>query len=262
MSVRCFQVDAFSARPFAGNPAAVCLLEKEQDDDWMQSVAVEMNLSETAFLLPAADGYHLRWFTPAREVELCGHATIASAHTLWAEGIVSSETIPFHTKSGVLTCRRVDDWIEADFPATPAAASQPPHGLLDSLGVTDPSFYGQSKFDGLVVVESESTLRQLKPDFRALADIPIRGVIVTCPSEGPKFDFVSRFFAPACAVDEDPVTGSAHCCLTPYWSERLGKKQMIAFQASARGGVVRVSDRGERVLLSGQAVTVLRGELL
>ena len=258
---RILQIDAFSDRPFAGNPAAVCLLEEEQDADWMQAVAAEMNLAETAFVRPLDDGFELRWFPPLIEVDLCGHATLASAHALWGEGVVSgAQPIRFHTKSGVLACMQDGDFIELDFPATPAREAEPPAGLLGALGV-QPSFVGRSKFDRLVLVESEEAVRSLKPDFSRLREISMRGVIVTSASDDPRFDFVSRFFAPGAGIDEDPVTGSAHCCLGPFWSERLGKTEMTAFQASARGGAVRVRVNGARVLLGGKAVTVLRGEL-
>lgn len=260
--IRCSQIDAFTDRPFAGNPAAVCLLDEERDADWMQTVANEMNLSETAFVRPLGNGFELRWFTPAFEVDLCGHATLASAHALWTEGDVSGgQPIRFHTKSGVLTCTRNGDFIELDFPATPAQEAEPPAGLLDALGVT-PSFVGRSKFDKFVLVESEQVVRSLKPDFARLRKISMRGVMVTSTSDDPRFDFVSRYFAPGAGIDEDPVTGSAHCCLGPFWSERLGKTEMTAFQASARGGIVRVQVKGDRVILGGQAVTVLRGELV
>lgn len=255
-------VDAFTDRPFAGNPAAVCLLEQQRDAEWMQAVAAEMNLSETAFVRPLDDDFELRWFTPAIEVELCGHATLASAHVLWTEGIAKTgQPIRFHTMSGVLTCTQAGDLIELDFPATPAKEAEPPAGLLDALGV-QPSYVGKSRFDKFILVESENVLRSLKPDFAALRQISMRGVIVTSPSDDPQFDFVSRYFAPGAGIDEDPVTGSAHCCLGPYWSEQLGKIEMTAFQASARGGIVRVRVNGDRVLLGGQAVTVMKGELL
>lgn len=255
-------VDAFTNRPFAGNPAAVCLLEQPRDADWMQAVAAEMNLSETAFVRRLDNDFELRWFTPAIEVELCGHATLASAHALWTEGHVKTgQPIRFHTKSGVLTCTQAGDFIELDFPATPAKEAEPPAGLLDALGV-QPSFVGKSKFDRFILVESESIVRSLKPDFAILRQISMRGVIVTSLSDDPQFDFVSRYFAPGAGIDEDPVTGSAHCCLGPYWSERLGKIEMTAFQASSRSGIVRVRVNGDRVLLGGQAVTVMRGELL
>lgn len=262
MNVPCFQIDAFADRPFSGNPAAVCLLNNEADSDWMQAVASEMNLSETAFVRPVQDGYELRWFTPAFEVDLCGHATLAAAHVLWtAGGVCADDPIRFHSRSGVLTCKQDGDLIELDFPATPPEQAEPPSGLLDALGVDSSEFIGKSPFDKFVVVDSEATVRSLQPDFGRLAQVEMRGVIVTAMSEDPAFDFVSRFFAPAAGVNEDPVTGSAHCCLGPFWQDRLGKSQMMAYQASKRGGVVRVQVKGGRVLLGGKAITVLQGEL-
>ena len=261
--IRCWQVDAFTNRPFGGNPAAVCWLEDDVPDDWMQAVAAEMNLAETAFVRPRGDGFGLRWFTPEVEVPLCGHATLASAHVLWSEGILSpAEPIRFQTQqSGVLSCRRTQGAIEMDFPATPAQSIDPPADLLSALGVSATSV-GKTPFDHLVVVENADIVRKLSPDFRRLKDFPTRGVIVTSRSDNSRFDFVSRFFAPAVGIDEDPVTGSAHCCLAPYWAGVLGKTEMTAFQASARGGIVRVRSLGERVALGGEAVTVWRGELL
>jgi len=260
-TIPCLQVDAFTDRPFSGNPAAVCLLDDERDSQWMQAVAAEMNLSETAFVRPLADGFELRWFTPAVEVDLCGHATLASAHVLWSEGIVGDdEAIPFHTKSGELECARHGELIEMDFPATSAEPLQADEGLSEALGV-EPSWIGGSKFDRLVLVESAQVLRTLQPDFARLKEVLVRGVIVTSESDDPRFDFLSRFFGPAVGIDEDPVTGSAHCCLGPFWGERLGKTEMTAFQASARGGIVHVRVAGERIVLGGNAVTVVRGEL-
>lgn len=260
--MRLLQIDAFTSEPFQGNPAAVCLLDRERDEEWMRNVAAEMNLSETAFLLPREDGYSLRWFTPAVEVALCGHATLASAHALWEEGLLAPEAqARFHTKSGLLTADRRGELIELDFPATREERSDPPSGLLESLNVANPVYVGRNKFDYLVEVSSEEVVRSLVPDHARLRTIPVRGVIVTSRSSNTDFDFVSRFFAPGSGVDEDPVTGSAHCCLTPYWSSRLDKSEMVAFQASRRGGVVRVRLEGDRVKLGGHAVTVLRGEL-
>lgn len=248
-------VDAFTARPFAGNPAAVCVLDKPADEAWMQLVAREMNLSETAFLHPIEGGYALRWFTPAVEVKLCGHATLASAHTLWETGVLAlDQAARFQTLSGWLTCHRQDDWIGMDFPATPASACPPPSGLGEALGVAM-RWVGSNGMDYLAEVADERTLRGLKPDFTALGALPIRGVIVTSPSDSTEFDFTSRFFAPAAGVNEDPVTGSAHCTLGPYWQAKLGKADFTARQVSIRGGVVKVAVRGERVLLGGQAVT-------
>lgn len=262
MAFPLFQVDAFTAVPFAGNPAAVCLLPAPAEPGWMQRVAREMNLSETAFLARREDGWGLRWFTPAVEVALCGHATLASAHVLWEEAVLTAgEEARFHTQSGLLTCRKNGQWIEMDFPATAEEPASPPGSLAEALGAT-PRYVGRNKFDFLVEVDSEETVRALAPDHALLRTLPVRGVIVTSRSADPRFDFVSRFFAPGSGIEEDPVTGSAHCCLAPFWGKRLKKTGMTAFQASARGGVVRVTLQGDRVLLGGQAVTVLRGQLL
>jgi PhzF family phenazine biosynthesis protein len=260
-SVPIWQVDAFTDRPFSGNPAAVCLLDGEREASWMQAVAAEMKLSETAFLRRLDDGFELRWFTPVVEVDLCGHATLASAFTLWSTGVaVGSEPIRFHTRSGVLTAYRDANLIRLDFPATPPEACDAPPRLLEALGV-ETTFVGKTKFDFLVV-DSAHAIRSLKPDFRQLAEIATRGVIVTAASDDDRFDFISRFFAPAAGIDEDPVTGSAHCCLAPYWGQRLGKTSMMGYQASARGGIVNVQLNGDRVILGGQAVLVWRGELV
>ena len=261
MSLRITQVDSFTNRPFAGNPAGVCILPKAADEKWMLKVASEMNLAETAFLVPQRDGYDLRWFTPTVEVDLCGHATLASAHVLWEDGhIKRSEQARFHTKSGLLTADARDSWIELDFPATPATPADAPPGLAEALGAK-PQFVGRSRFDYLVELEDEATVRGLDPDLGAIARVPARGVIVTSPADKGKYDFVSRFFAPQSGVPEDPVTGSAHCALAPYWGAKLGKRELMAFQASARGGELRLRLAGDRVRLGGQAVTVLRGEL-
>jgi predicted PhzF superfamily epimerase YddE/YHI9 len=262
MGIRIVQVDAFANRPFTGNPAAVCLLPAPRDERWMQDVAREMNLAETAFLHPEGDGYRLRWFTPAVEVALCGHATLASAHVLWEDGrLPPHQPVRFHTRSGVLTAERRDEWIELDFPATPAEPVAPPPGLAAALGAA-PVWVGRSRFDYLVELGSEDAVRALAPDLAAVARLDARGVIVTSRAASAGYDFVSRFFAPAVGVPEDPVTGSAHCTLAPFWAARLRTTAMTGFQASARGGVVRVRSAGERVVLGGQAVTVLRGELL
>ena len=256
------QVDAFTAEPFAGNPAAVCILPESRDDRWLQNVAREMNLSETAFLVRRGDGYDLRWFTPAVEVDLCGHATLASAHVLWEEGhLAPHEEARFHTRSGLLRAKRAGEWIELDFPAEPAQEVTPPPELARALDVA-PRYVGRNRFDYLVQVASEAEVRTLRPDMGLLRQVPARGVIVTSAATTPGFDFVSRFFAPRAGVDEDPVTGSAHCCLGPFWSQRLGKTEFVAYQASSRGGSVRVRLAGDRVKLGGQAVTVLRGELV
>ncbi len=271
------QVDAFTAEPFRGNPAAVCVLPAAADSGWMQAVAREMNLSETAFVHPHGDAYDLRWFTPLVEVELCGHATLASAHVLWSEGhLRRDQQAVFHTRSGVLTCELEaatgaggvcgapagGDWIRMDFPAQPPAAAEAPAGLLEALGVGSAKWAGRNKADVLVELVSEDTVRALHPDMQKLGGVDARGIIVTARAEREPYDFVSRFFAPRVGVPEDPVTGSAHTALTPFWAERLGKPDLHAFQASARGGVLRVGLRGERVLIAGQAVTVLRGDLL
>jgi PhzF family phenazine biosynthesis protein len=256
------QVDAFTDQPFKGNPAAVCLLAEPRDDSWMQLVAREMNLSETAFLLRRDDGFGLRWFTPTVEVDLCGHATLASAHVLWEEGHVPSGQIArFHTRSGVLTAEKKGAWIEMNFPATPAEPTARLEALELALGVRS-KYTGRSRFDYLVEVENEEAVRAMKPDFPTLRQLKIRGVMVTSRASSTGFDFISRFFAPGSGIDEDPVTGSAHCCLGPFWKERLGRDGLIGYQASARGGFVRTRCTGERVLISGQAVVVLRGELV
>jgi PhzF family phenazine biosynthesis protein len=259
--MRLLQIDAFTDQPFRGNPAAVCLLDEERDAQWMQNVASEMNLSETAFLLGKSGSWSLRWFTPAVEVDLCGHATLASAHALWEEGLLPpGEEARFDTRSGRLGARKNDGWIELDFPVTRQQSCQAPE-VLEALGVSSARHVGRNKFDYLVELASEAEVRAVEPNHAALRKLPVRGVMVTSRSENGDYDFVSRFFAPGSGIDEDPVTGSAHCCLTPYWSERLQKREMIAYQASRRGGMLRVRLEGDRVKLAGRAVTVLRGEL-
>lgn len=262
MSFPIIQVDAFTDTPFSGNPAAVCILPAQVDAQWMQRVAAEMNLSETAFVVKQEDGYGLRWFTPMSEVDLCGHATLASAHVLWEEGhLGSDETVIFHTKSGVLTCEHKDEWIEMNFPISRESPAAPPKDLVEGLGIT-PRYVGKTEFDYLVEADSEATIRALAPDFQLLGKISMRGCIVTARSDDPRYEFVSRFFAPGVGVNEDPVTGSAHCCLGPFWAKRLKKEELTAYQASARGGVVRMRILGDRIVLSGKAVTVLQGDLL
>lgn len=257
------QVDAFTNQPFRGNPAAICVLEEPRTDTWMQLVAREMNLAETAFLRPQGTRYQLRWFTPAAEVDLCGHATLASAHVLWEEGLVRPDsTIEFDTRSGRLSATQSEDWITLDFPVEPAVASSCPDALHRALGVPF-TFVGRNRMDYLIEVENEAQVRELAPDMSLMKTMQdVRGVIVTSRSNSDEFDFVSRFFAPWVGVDEDPVTGSAHCCLGPYWQQRLGMNQFRAYQASERGGVIGVVVEGERVKLRGQAVTVLRGTLI
>jgi len=262
MPLSIIQVDAFTNRPFGGNPAAVCVLPGPREDAWMKNVALEMNLSETAFLVRQGDAFHLRWFTPTVEVALCGHATLASAHVLWeCRHLKPGAQARFQTLSGLLTADQHGDWIEMDFPVKADQAADPPPRLGEALG-TGMKYVGKNKFDYIVEVESDTVLRSLKPNFSLLAELPVRGVIVTARSESAEFDFVSRFFAPGSGVNEDPVTGSAHCCLAPYWADRLGKTEFVAFQASPRGGILRIRLQGDRVILGGQAVTVLRGELL
>ena len=261
-----FIVDAFTDTSFAGNPAAVCLLTEWPSDIWLQRVGREMNLSETAFLVAAGpSAFELRWFTPRVEVALCGHATLAAAHTLWESRVSdTSGPITFRTrKSGKLIAQFLKQTgeIELDFPAKPSTRAPAPPGLLEALGA-EAIAVERNEFDYIVEVGSEHELRALRPDFGLLATTDCRGVIVTARSDVPDFDFVSRFFAPKVGVDEDPVTGSAHCCLSEYWGEKLGKSEMTAYQASERGGVVRVVRDNGRVKLVGHAVTVTRGELL
>lgn len=261
MGEKIIQVDAFTDTPFKGNPAAVCILSREQTAVWMQSVAQEMNLSETAFLLRQDNGYALRWFTPAVEVELCGHATLASAHVLWEAGYLNPlEEAHFFTKSGLLTAAFRDGWIEMNFPAEREKAAYPPPGLEKALG-SGFRYVGKNRFDYLVEVDTAEMVCKMAPDFNLLGSIEMRGVIVTSFSGSKDCDFVSRFFAPRVGVNEDPVTGSAHCCLAPFWESRLGKKEMIGCQVSSRGGIVKVRPAGDRVYIGGQAVTVLHGEL-
>ncbi|MEP6551448.1 MAG: PhzF family phenazine biosynthesis protein [Gemmatimonadales bacterium] len=256
------QIDAFTDRPFAGNPAAVCLLPAPRDERWMQQVASEINLAETAFLVRRAEGFDLRWFTPVAEVDLCGHATLASAHLLWEEGqLQPSEAAIFHTRSGVLSAKRQGDMIWLDFPATPARPATMLPDLERAVGAPI-KYLGRTEYDYLIEVESESAVRSLQPDLALLALLPVRGVVVTARSGDGTHDFVSRFFAPRLGIPEDPVTGSAHCGLGPFWAARLGTNELAGYQASSRGGTVLVRVDGERVHLGGKAVTVLRGELL
>ncbi len=261
MTEKIYHVDAFTSQPFAGNPAAVCLLTRPRPDEWLQKVAAEMNLSETAFLLREGACYRLRWFTPRVEVELCGHATLASAHILFETKLAKpDETIHFFTQSGELKATRAEGWIELDFPTMQGRQIEPPAGLMAALGVQacDVWDYGTKV---LVEVGSEQTVRELKPDFAALVKQPHADVIVTSRPATAEFDFVSRFFAPQLGINEDPVTGSAHCALAPYWSLKLGKTEFKAHQVSKRGGVLHVRLAGERTFLRGQAVTVSSGEL-
>jgi PhzF family phenazine biosynthesis protein len=260
MGLPFFLVDAFADRPFSGNPAVVCLLPSWRDDRWLHDVAAEMKQSETAFLVRNADRFDLRWFTPKVEVDLCGHATLASAHVLWEQDRAKpDDEIQFSTRRGILKAVRREGEIELDFPLKVEQPAEPPPELLPALGVSA-KYVGKSQFDYLIEVESESVLRQMDPDFKRLATVPVRGTIVTSRSSEARFDFVSRFFAPAAGIDEDPVTGSAHCCLGDFWRKRLGKSDFLAYQASPRGGVVRVRVTQDRAYLGGAAVTVARGE--
>lgn len=264
MSLPLFHVDAFADHPFAGNPAAVCLLDGPRPDSFLAAVAREMNLSETAFLLPAGDVWSLRWFTPAVEVELCGHATLASAHVLWTTGRApATAPLRFATKSGELVAtRQADSWMTLDFPALPPEqVASAPKGLFAALG-TEPVWLGRSRFDYLAELVDEAAVLAVSPDFARLQAVEARGVIVTARASRSGVDFVSRFFAPRAGVPEDPVTGSAHSVLTPFWSHRLGRTELVGRQVSARGGTVRVTDRGDRVDLAGQAWTVAEGRLL
>lgn len=255
-------VDAFTDRPLAGNPAAVVPLEMVRPDEWMQAIGNEMNLAETAFVQPHPNGdWNLRWFTPTVEVDLCGHATLASAFVLWHTGRADPNSVlRFHTRSGVLRCTKFDDRIELDFPACPATACPVPPDITTMLGTT-PTFVGANGMDLLTVVADEQTVRSLKPNLSAIATLPVRGVIVTAKASTPGLDFVSRFFAPQSGVPEDPVTGSAHCCLGPYWQAQLGRSELRAAQVSPRSGRLHVRCAGDRVFLGGQAALILEGVL-
>jgi PhzF family phenazine biosynthesis protein len=257
------QVDSFTAAPFRGNPAAVCLLQEEPNESWMQSVAEEMNLSETAFVVPRPGGeFSIRWFTPTVEVPLCGHATLAAAHALWEEKAVApGAPILFRAKTGTLGARREADWICLDFPAIPVEEMADPPALSDALGC-EPVEVQWSRLPAYVaVLASEDAVRGLEPSVATLRGIGEGTCIVTAASETGDFDFVSRFFAPGLGIDEDPVTGAAHCTLGPFWARRTGKNELTGHQVSRRGGIVRVRVRGDRLDLLGQAVTVMRGEM-
>jgi len=268
LEVPILHIDAFTSEPFKGNPAAVCLLDEPRPTEWMQDVAAEMNLSETAFVVPRQDGgFDLRWFTPKIEVPLCGHATLASAHALWETGrLAQDKEARFHTLSGWLIARRDGDRIEMDFPALLVNRAELPKAVEEALDIMPLAVLANRRKDGsdgnfLVELESESTVRDVKPDFEKLRRAVNVGVIITARGDS-KYDFVSRYFACYAGIDEDPVTGAAHCMLAPYWSAKLGKDALSAYQASARGGEVGVKFNGDRVVLGGDAVTVLRGSLL
>ena len=260
MSCPLFVVDAFASSPFTGNPAAVCLLDGPAEEAWMQNVAMEMKHSETAFVYPLDSGFSLRWFTTTVEVDLCGHATLATAHVLWSTGnLPESEKAIFHTKSGELICKKVDGLIEMDFPTTVAVLAEAPAGMAEALGVPI-EWVGLNGTDYLVLTTDEAAVRNAIPSHPEIAKLPVRGVIIT--AKGTDYDFVSRFFAPGVGVPEDSVTGSAHCALGPFWADRLGKTELRAFQASPRSGEIGVHVIGDRVLLLGKAITVLIGELV
>lgn len=256
------QVDAFASEPYAGNPAAVCILKRPADDGWMRKVAREMNLSETAFLYPIEGGYHLRWLTPKAEVDLCGHATLATAHVLFEQGREpANRPIRFKTRSGWVSAAKNGPWIELDFPANPPKEAKPPEGLLQALGVT-PEFCGVYPKAYFVQIADDAVVRKLDPDMTALSKLPSPKVCVTAADSTGQADFISRLFAPALGVPEDPVNGNSHTALTPYWSARLGKTELLAHQASERGGVLKLRLRDDRVTIAGKAVTVFRGTLL
>lgn len=261
--MKIYQVDAFTDQPFSGNPAAVCPLPDARPVEWMQNVAAEMNLSETAFFWPTHNGWELRWFTPTVEVALCGHATLATAHVAWeTRRATVGQSLNFLTRSGPLSATRSGKSITLDFPAQPVEAVDAPPGLAAALGGVEAQWVGRNRENYLALLADEAAVRGLAPDFRAFSALDAQGVIVTATATMEGFDFVSRYFAPAAGINEDPVTGSAHCALAPFWRQRLGKEEMVGYQASRRGGRVRVRDRGRRVDLAGRAVTVLEGELL
>jgi len=258
MGIPIYQVDAFTSHLFAGNPAAVCPLEQWLTDQRMQQIAEENNLSETAFFVPKGEGYDLRWFTPTTEVDLCGHATLATAHVLFHHEQVQEDTLHFYTRSGTLTVSRQGQQYMMDFPVDILEPALAPAVLVEALQVT-PKEVQIGREDYLVIVDTEAEVRALQPDFRKLKSVNSRGVIVSAPGE--EVDFVSRCFFPNYGVDEDPVTGSAHTTLTPYWAERLNKQELSARQLSRRGGALSCTMLGERVAIAGAAVTYMVGEI-
>lgn len=256
-----YVVDAFTNEAFRGNPAGVCVTENAVSEQWMQNVASEMKHAETAFLHKQEDHYSLRWFTPEVEVDLCGHATLAAAHILWTEGHETASELRFMTKSGLLKATRHNEWIHLDFPLEPASACEPPDSLVKGLGVPF-KYIGRNRMDYIVEVENEDTVKSLNPDLSLLKQLEGRGVIVTSRANDEAVDFVSRCFFPAIGIDEDPVTGSAHCCLGPYWQQQLRKSEISALQISKRGGVLKLQLSGDRIRISGQAITTLKGRIL
>lgn len=257
MKLPIYQVDAFTSRLFGGNPAAVVLLQSELPDHTLQAIAAENNLSETAFVLPEKQVYRLRWFTPLLEVDLCGHATLATAFVLFETAALEGDTVRFETKSGTLVVTRSGDLLSMDFPARPAFAAGCSEELVAALGARPAEVYVADCL--MAVFETEGQVAGLAPDFSRLAELDALGVIATAP--GGSADFVSRFFAPKAGIPEDPVTGSAHCTLIPYWSRRLNRRELRALQISKRGGELFCEDRGERVTISGRAVQYLRGRI-
>jgi PhzF family phenazine biosynthesis protein len=252
-------VDAFAHKPFSGNPAAVCLLDRNYESNWMQAVAAEMNLSETAFLLPIAeDEWRLRWFSPLTEVDLCGHATLAAAHVLWHESGQSGNELRFQTRSGLLGASREGVKISLDFPVDIPHRLPISEQIIDALGVEPRQVY-RGREDLMVLIECAEELYRLEPDMNQLSQIDVRGVIVTSNSDRAEYDFLSRFFAPSVGIPEDPVTGSAHCILGPFWGDRLGRSVVTGFQASKRGGAVEIELMNDRVKLTGSAITTLKG---
>lgn len=257
MEIPIYQVDAFTSRQFGGNPAAVCPLESWLPDPTLQAIAAENNLAETAFFVPVGERFHLRWFTPTIEVDLCGHATLAAAYVILEYLRYGNPTIQFDSRSGPLAVARDGRLLTLDFPALALARCSPGVDIVEGLGVNPLECY--RSMDYMVVLATEDDVRGLKPHFATLAQLDRRGVIVT--ARGREVDFVSRFFAPGSGIDEDPVTGSAHCALTPYSSRRLGKKCMHALQVSARGGELWVEDRGDRVTIAGHVAPYLKGTI-
>ena len=257
-----YQVDAFTSEPFKGNPAGVCILEKEMPVEWMQNIAAEMNLSETAFITEGADDYKIRFFTPAAEIPLCGHATLSSAHIMFETGVVhKNETIRFSSGAGILKIRWSDGWIVMNFPAYDLEKAQIPQDLSNYIVITPAEYYRTAHGWTFLLFRSEEEVLNLTPDFEALKNSPYGDMIVTAPSSDPRYDFCVRCFAPALGIDEDPVTGSAHCALVPFWSKRTGRLEFTSHQVSKRGGILKVALRGDRVEIAGEAVTILRAEL-